>query len=189
MSDRFTGELWQGIVGIYRAILAPPLFKVMPRRRLEGLTSMAMNSEDKKAGAGAVTMRQLSPTLRYEGLLLAELAGTIAAFTDVPAGVLLMGGASPSSPGSKPRVDNLQALSVVFTERANPATGGPPTGHIRNFRPSSPTSAQTSGPATTAAAMPRHRPALARPHCADRRSAATSGRGTRHRRTAAAWDS
>jgi hypothetical protein len=42
---------------------------VMPRRRLEGLTSMAMNSEDKKAGAGAVTIRQLSPTLRYEGLL------------------------------------------------------------------------------------------------------------------------
>jgi hypothetical protein len=33
-----------------------------------------------------------APTLRYEPLLLAELAGTIAAFADVPADVLLIGG-------------------------------------------------------------------------------------------------
>jgi hypothetical protein len=37
-------------------------------------------------------MRKVAPTLRYEGLLLAEMAGTIASFADVPADVLLMGG-------------------------------------------------------------------------------------------------
>ena len=51
-----------------------------------------MKSEDGKAGPDAVTMRQLAPTVRYEGLLLAETAGTLASFADVTADVLLLGG-------------------------------------------------------------------------------------------------
>ena len=35
---------------------------------------------------------QLAPTLRWEGMLLAEMAGTIGSFADVPAEVLLLGG-------------------------------------------------------------------------------------------------
>jgi pimeloyl-ACP methyl ester carboxylesterase len=72
--------------------LAPPAFKVLPRRLLAAATNAAMRKEDAQAAAGTVTMRQLAPTLRYEGLLLAEVAGTAAAFADVPADVLLMGG-------------------------------------------------------------------------------------------------
>ena len=51
-----------------------------------------MNSEDKKATSDTVTVRKLAPTLRWEGLLLAETAGTIGTFAEVPADVLLLGG-------------------------------------------------------------------------------------------------
>jgi hypothetical protein len=51
-----------------------------------------LNSEDKKATSDTVNERQLAPTLRYEGLLLAETAGTIETFAEVAAEVLLLGG-------------------------------------------------------------------------------------------------
>ena len=56
------------------------------------VTDAAMRKEDAQAASGAVTMRELAPTLRYEPLLLAEMTGAIATFADVPADVLLMGG-------------------------------------------------------------------------------------------------
>ena len=72
--------------------LAPPALRVLPRRLLAAATDAAMRKEDAHAAPSTVTMRQLAPTLRYEPLLLAEMAGTIATFADVPADVLLMGG-------------------------------------------------------------------------------------------------
>ena len=72
--------------------LAPPALRVMPRPLLVAVTDAAMKKEDAHAAPGAVTMRKLAPTLRYEPLLLAEMSGTIAAFADLPADVLLMGG-------------------------------------------------------------------------------------------------
>ena len=72
--------------------LAPAAFRVLPRWLLAAATDAAMRKEDAQAAPGTVTMRQLAPTLRHESLLLAEMAGTIAAFADVPADVLLMGG-------------------------------------------------------------------------------------------------
>ena len=64
----------------------------MPRRLLKAATSAAMKKEDAQAAPGTVTMRQLAPTIRYEGLLLAETAGSVGTFADVTADVLLMGG-------------------------------------------------------------------------------------------------
>ncbi|HMH94135.1 MAG TPA: alpha/beta hydrolase [Streptosporangiaceae bacterium] len=95
---RFDRELAAGkvaaglITSLHGLDLAPPAFKLMPRPLAEALTNAAMKSEDGKAGPDAVTMRQLAPTVRYEGLLLAETAGTIARFADVTAEVLLLGG-------------------------------------------------------------------------------------------------
>jgi pimeloyl-ACP methyl ester carboxylesterase len=95
---RFDQEMAQGnvaaaeITSMYGLDLAPPAFKLMPRPQAEALTNMAMDSEDKQAASDTVTMRKLAPTLRYEGLLLAEMAGTIGSFADVPADVLLLGG-------------------------------------------------------------------------------------------------
>jgi pimeloyl-ACP methyl ester carboxylesterase len=95
---RFDQEMAQSKVAaaeitcMYGLDLAPPAFKAMGRRMAEALTNKAMNSEDKKAAPDAVTTRKLAPTLRYEGLLLAETAGTVGAFAEVPAEVLLLAG-------------------------------------------------------------------------------------------------
>jgi pimeloyl-ACP methyl ester carboxylesterase len=95
---RFDQEMAQGRVAaaeitcMHGLDLAPPIFKVMPRWLLEALTNRALKSEDKQAAPDAVTTRKLAPTLRWEGLLLAETAGTIGAFAQVSAEVLLLGG-------------------------------------------------------------------------------------------------
>jgi pimeloyl-ACP methyl ester carboxylesterase len=110
--SRFDQEMSRGnvaaalITSMYGFDLAPPIFKLMPRRLLESLTRMSMSREDKKAASDTVTMRQLAPTLRYEGVLLAEMAGTIGTFAELPADVLLLGG-SKGLPFLKPALDAL----------------------------------------------------------------------------------
>lgn len=95
---RFDEQMARGQVAdalitcMYGFDLAPPAFKVLPRRLLAAATNAAMRKEDSHAAPGDVTMRKLAPTLRYEGLLVAEMAGTIATFAGVGADVLLMGG-------------------------------------------------------------------------------------------------
>jgi pimeloyl-ACP methyl ester carboxylesterase len=87
------GQVADALITCIRGLdLAPPAFKVLPRRLLVAATNAAMTKEDAQAAGNTITMRQIAPTLRYEGLLLAEMAGTIAAFGDVPAEVLLMSG-------------------------------------------------------------------------------------------------
>jgi pimeloyl-ACP methyl ester carboxylesterase len=95
---RFDQEMAQGKVAAAEITcmlgldLAPPAFTAMPRQLLEALTEKSMDSEDKEATSDTVTMRQLAPTLRWEGVLLAETAGTVGAFAEVSAEVLLLGG-------------------------------------------------------------------------------------------------
>ena len=95
---RFEEEMAHGQVAdalitcMYGFDLAPPAFKILPRRLLVAATNAAMRKEDSHATSGTVTMRELAPTLRYEGRLVAEMAGTIATFADVRADVLLAGG-------------------------------------------------------------------------------------------------
>jgi pimeloyl-ACP methyl ester carboxylesterase len=87
------GQVAEALITSLRGLdLAPPALRVMPRRLLVAVTDAAMRKEDAQAAPGAVTMRELASTLRYEPLLLAEMAGTIATFANVPADVLLMGG-------------------------------------------------------------------------------------------------
>jgi pimeloyl-ACP methyl ester carboxylesterase len=96
--SRFDREMAQGkvaaalITSLYGLDLAPPVFKLMGRRLAEALTNRALKSEDKTASGDTVTERKLAPTLRWEGLLLAETAGTIETFAEVAADVLLLGG-------------------------------------------------------------------------------------------------
>jgi pimeloyl-ACP methyl ester carboxylesterase len=110
--SRFDQEMAQGnaaaalITSMYGFSLAPPIFKLAPRRLLESLTRMGMSREDKKAAPDTVTMRKLAPTLRYEGMLLAETAGIIGTFAEMPADVLLLGG-SKGLPFLKPALDAL----------------------------------------------------------------------------------
>jgi pimeloyl-ACP methyl ester carboxylesterase len=108
---RFDREMAKGkvaaalITSMYGLDLAPPAFKLMGRRLAEALTNRALISEDKKATSDTVTERKLAPTLRYEGLLLAETAGTIETFAEVAAEVLLLGGTMKRPAFIKPAFD------------------------------------------------------------------------------------
>jgi pimeloyl-ACP methyl ester carboxylesterase len=112
--SRFDAELAAGqvsaamVTSMFGLELAPPVMRLIPRRLLVGLTGMAMRSEDKKAAADAVTMRQLAPTLHYEGVLLAEVAGQASRYAQVQSEVLLMNG-SKGLPFLGPGMDALAA--------------------------------------------------------------------------------
>lgn len=96
--DRYDREMAQGkiaaalVTGMKGAQMGPPIFNAMPRWLLESLTSTAMKSEDKKAQPGAITMRELAPTLHYDFHLVAEMADTLERFRAVRTDVLLLGG-------------------------------------------------------------------------------------------------
>jgi pimeloyl-ACP methyl ester carboxylesterase len=108
---RFDREMAKGkvaaalITSMYGLDLAPPAFKLMGRRLAESLTNRAMKSEDNKAADDTVTERKIAPTLRWEGVLLAETAGTIGTFAEVPADVLLLGGDMKRPAFIKPAFD------------------------------------------------------------------------------------
>jgi pimeloyl-ACP methyl ester carboxylesterase len=97
-TGRFDQELGRGqvaealITSLFGFDLAPPALRVLPRRLLVAATNAAMKKEDAQATEDTVTMRQLAPTIGFEGLLLAELAGSIGSLAEVGADVLLMGG-------------------------------------------------------------------------------------------------
>ena len=111
--SRFDREMAQGkaaaavITSVRGLDLAPPVFKLMPRPLAVALTNKSMESEERKASSDAVTIHQLAPTLRYEGLLLAETAGTIGTFAEVAADVLLLGGDMKRPAFIKPAYDAL----------------------------------------------------------------------------------
>jgi pimeloyl-ACP methyl ester carboxylesterase len=113
---RFDREMAQGkvaaalITSLYGLDLAPPAFKLMGRRLAEALTNRALKSEDKKASGDTVTERQLAPTLRYEGLLLSETAGTIETFAEVATEVLLLGGDMKRPAFIRPAFDALARM-------------------------------------------------------------------------------
>jgi pimeloyl-ACP methyl ester carboxylesterase len=110
--SRFDQEMAQGkvsaamITSMFGLDLAPPAFRLLPRGLLAALTDLAMKGEDKKAASDDVTMRKLAPTLHCDGVLLAEMAGTIDTFRAVSADVLLLGG-SKGLPFLRPALDAL----------------------------------------------------------------------------------
>jgi hypothetical protein len=147
--ERFDHELADGklaaamITTMYGLELAPPFFRIMPRRLLASLTEMAMKSEDSKAAPDAITMRKLAPTIHFEGVLIAEMAGRVDTFRTVSADVLILGG-SKGLPFLKPARDALartlpRSRRVEFPgldhgassdpSTTNPGSTGPSTFH------------------------------------------------------------
>jgi pimeloyl-ACP methyl ester carboxylesterase len=125
------GKVADALITSLRGLdLAPPALRVMPRPLLVAVTDAAMKKEDAQAAPGAVTMRKLAPTLRYEPLLLAEMAGTIASFADVTADVLLMGGDMKHPAFIRPAFDALartlpHVRCVVFPGLDHGGSGDP----------------------------------------------------------------
>ncbi|TDW23965.1 alpha/beta fold hydrolase [Kribbella kalugense] len=96
------GDLAAGMVtSMFGFEMAPPFLKIMPRSLLRWMTEKMMAKEERQAPAGAITMRQLAPTIHAEGVIVAELAGTFDSFRAVDADVLLLGG-TKGLPGLKP---------------------------------------------------------------------------------------
>lgn len=112
---RFDTEMAQGkvaaalVTGMIGAEMGPPIFNIMPRWLLERLTTMAMESEDKKAAPDDITMRKLAPTLHYDFQLIVEVSGKAECFRAVRNDVLLLGG-SKSPAYLRAALDTLQQV-------------------------------------------------------------------------------
>jgi pimeloyl-ACP methyl ester carboxylesterase len=95
---RYDQEIAEGrtaaamVTGMIGAQMGPAVLRKMPRWLLEGLTSMMMSSEDKKASGDDVTMRMLAPTLHYDFELVAESDGRLGSYAAIGAEVLLLSG-------------------------------------------------------------------------------------------------
>jgi pimeloyl-ACP methyl ester carboxylesterase len=104
---RFDQEIARGdlagamVTSMFGFEMAPPFLKVMPRGLLRWTTEKMMAKEERQAVAGAITMRQLAPTIHVEGTIVAELGGTFENFRTVNADVLLLGG-TKGLPGLEP---------------------------------------------------------------------------------------
>ena len=111
---RFDREMAQGevaaalVTSMYGLDLAPRALRLMPRRLLVALTDWALTTEERQAPAGAVTMRQLAPTLHQDVTLLAESAGTLSTYADVSSDVLLLGGTRRGPAFLAPALDALE---------------------------------------------------------------------------------
>ena len=112
---RFDLEIARGdvagamVTSMFGFEMAPPFLKVMPRGLLRWMTEKMMAKEERQAAPGAITMRQLAPTIHAEGTIVAELAGTFDAFRTVDAEVLLLGG-SKGLPGLEPGRASLEKV-------------------------------------------------------------------------------
>ena len=110
---RFDAELARGKVGAALVTsmiglrLGPPVLKAFPRGLLAWLTEKIMSAEDRAAEPDVPTMRTLAPTIRYEGVLLGQMRGTLETFSTLSAPVLLMGG-SKGLPWLRPTMDALE---------------------------------------------------------------------------------
>lgn len=110
---RFDAELAAGKVGAALVTsmiglrLGPPVLKLFPRGLLARLTEKIMSAEDRAAAPDVPTMRALAPTIRYEGVLLGQMRGTLDTFRALPVPVLLMGG-SKGLPWLRPSMDALE---------------------------------------------------------------------------------
>ena len=98
LMKRYEKEMAEGrlaaamITAMKATQMGPQVFNVMPRRLLELLTDKMMESEDRNAGSGDITMRMLAPTLGHDFHIVAELNGKLENFRAISADVLLLGG-------------------------------------------------------------------------------------------------
>ncbi|MER6946970.1 alpha/beta hydrolase [Nonomuraea sp. NPDC000554] len=112
---RLDRELAQGrtsaalVTAMLENEMGPRLLRYMPRRLLERLTDRLMRSEERKGAGGYVPLRELAPTLHYDGELLKEMNGRLDSFRDLETEVLLLNGAK-SPAFQKAAVDALEKV-------------------------------------------------------------------------------
>ncbi|MGF7239080.1 MAG: alpha/beta fold hydrolase [Frankia sp.] len=95
---RFDRQLADGrlaaamVTGMKGAQLGPALFRALPDRLLEWLTTLGMKQDAKRAGADRVPMQELGPLLHYDFRLVADASGSLERYRGVRHPVLLLGG-------------------------------------------------------------------------------------------------
>ncbi len=100
LMQRYENEMDQGkiaaalVTSMQATHMGPPIFEKLPRWFLELMTSMAMNSEDKKAKPGDVTMRKLASSLRYDMQIIKDMDGKLEIFRALRQPILLLGGST-----------------------------------------------------------------------------------------------
>ncbi|HEU5332227.1 MAG TPA: alpha/beta hydrolase [Actinocrinis sp.] len=110
---RFDAEMARGKAGAALVTsmiglrLGPPVLKAFPRGLLAWLTEKIMSAQDRAAAPHVPTMRALAPTIRFEGVLLGQMRGTLETFSTLPVPVLLMGGSKGLS-WLKPTMEALE---------------------------------------------------------------------------------
>jgi pimeloyl-ACP methyl ester carboxylesterase len=119
---RFDQEMAQGkvaaalVTSMKGLELSGPVMNAMPRFLLELITNATMKSQDRSAKPDDITMRKLTPTLHYDGLLLTEMSGQLERFRAVRAEALLLGG-SKGLPFLKPSLDALEKVLPHVVKR------------------------------------------------------------------------
>jgi pimeloyl-ACP methyl ester carboxylesterase len=98
LMKRYEKEIAEGrlaaalITAMQATQMGPQIFNVIPRGLLELLTNKMMETEDKNAKSGDVTMRMLAPTLQHDFQVVSEMNGNLESFRAIQADVLLLGG-------------------------------------------------------------------------------------------------
>jgi pimeloyl-ACP methyl ester carboxylesterase len=86
------GDLAAAMVASIAGTSDPSLFTALPRFILVPLIRLALKASAKKVGTEHALLGTLIPTVHFDTLLVAEMAGTIEKFRAVRSEVLLMGG-------------------------------------------------------------------------------------------------
>ncbi|GAA3192670.1 alpha/beta fold hydrolase [Nonomuraea roseoviolacea] len=95
---RFDREIAEGrieaalVTGMLAARLGPPGAGLMPRRLLERLTTAFIARQERDGDGEEPGFRELAPTIRHDGLLVAETADLVPRLRELGAEVLLLGG-------------------------------------------------------------------------------------------------
>ena len=98
LMKRYEKEMAEGrlaaamITAMQATQMGPQIFNVIPRGLLELLTNKMMESEDKSAKSGDITMRMLAPTLQHDFQVVAEMNGKLTTFRAINKEILLLGG-------------------------------------------------------------------------------------------------
>src|ERR1700739_2654047 len=95
------------ITGMLGPQMGSPIMKYIPRPLLEAFTNRLLAQEDKNGSGEYLSMRELAPTLHYDGQLLFEMSGTLENFRTLQIEVLLLGG-SKSAAFQKASFDALE---------------------------------------------------------------------------------
>ncbi|MBN6056873.1 alpha/beta fold hydrolase, partial [Nonomuraea sp. RK-328] len=138
---RFDREIAEGrieaalVTGMLAARLGPPGSGLMPRRLLERLTTAFIARQERDGNGEEPGFRELAPTIRHDGLLVAGTTDLVPRLRELRAEVLLLGGtrspaylkrALTTLEGVLPHARRVVLQGVGHEATGNAARGGKP---------------------------------------------------------------